>query len=124
MRGRDRMICLGLLAAAAVAWAAAGFLLATRSPLGDTTVQLAGAALLGLAAALTAVPLFWLAVFGRRRRIAYRGEWLKAGRRGGWVGIGVALFVILRAQGAFSLAIAAFVVVLIVVVELTLSGER
>ena len=44
-----------------------------------------GRALIGLAVALTLIPLVWLTVFGRHRRIAYRGDWLRAIRR---VGLG------------------------------------
>lgn len=124
MPGRDRMINLALFAAAAAAWSAAGLLLVSRSPLDGIGVQLLGGTLLGLAIGLTAAPLFWLASFGRHRRIAYRGEWLKAARRGAWLGLVLALFVVLRAQGAFSLALAAFVIVLVAFVEVTLSVER
>jgi uncharacterized membrane protein YjjP (DUF1212 family) len=70
------------------------------------------------------VPLFWLAVFARHRRIAYRGDWTRAVRRGLWVGLVVAFLVALRVQGAFSLPIAAFVIVLVAFLELTLSVER
>ena len=79
---------------------------------------------MGLAIGLTAVPLFWLAVFGRHRRIAYRGDWVRAGRRGLWVGLVTGLFVALRLQSILSLPIAVFVVVLVVFAELTLSIER
>jgi len=79
---------------------------------------------MGLASGLTTMPLFWLAVFGRHRRIAYRGDWLRASRRGLWVGLVVALLVALRVQGAFSIPVAAFVVVLVAFLELTLSVER
>lgn len=124
MYGRDRALSVSLFVAALIAWATVVLFLSTRSPRGDPATQLLGAAFLGVAAAITAVPLFWLAVFGSNRRIAYRGDWLRAGRRGAWVGVVVALFVILRAQGAFSLPIALFVIVMIGVVELTLSVER
>jgi hypothetical protein len=79
---------------------------------------------MGLAIGLTTVPLFWLAVFGRHRRIAYRGDWVRAARRGLWVGLAVGLFVALRLQGILSLPIAVFVIVLVVFAELTLSIER
>ena len=51
------------------------------------TAGFVGALLIGLAVGLTMVPLFWLAVFARHRRIAYRGDWTRAIRRGGWVAI-------------------------------------
>lgn len=124
MQAADRLANLALFGLAALAWSAAGLFLAGRSPVGDVGAQLAGGALLGLAAGLTVMPLFWLAAFGRQRRIAYRGDWLRAARRALWVGLLVALFVVLRAQGAFSLPLAAFVIVLVAFVELTLSVER
>ena len=46
-----------------------------------------GALLIGLAVGVTAVPLCWLIVFARHRRIAYQGDWFRATRRGGWVGL-------------------------------------
>ena len=55
-----------------------------------------GALLIGLAVGLTVIPLFWLLVFGRHRRIAYSGDWTRAVRRGGWVAVLVAVFVLLR----------------------------
>lgn len=121
---RDRIANLGLFALAALAWIVTGLFLATRSPRGDVAVQLVGAGLLGLSIGLTSVPLFWLTVFGVHRRIAYRGDWLRAARRGAWLGVLVAFFVVLRSQDAFSPPIALFVIAMVVVVELTLSVER
>ena len=79
---------------------------------------------MGLAVGLTSAPLFWLAAFGRHRRIAYRGDWVRAARRGLWVGLVVGLFVALRLQAILSLPIAVFVCVLVVFAEITLSIER
>jgi hypothetical protein len=124
MHPRDRVANLGVFAMAALSWAVTILFLANRSPRGDPGAQLLGAALLGLSFGLTSGPLFWLAGFGRRRRIAYRGDWLKAARRGAWVGLVVAFFVLLRAQEAFSLPIALFVVAMVAFVELTLSVRR
>jgi hypothetical protein len=70
------------------------------------------------------IPLFWLAIFGRHRRIAYRGDWMRAIRRGSWVAIVAALFVILRLQQVFQPPIALFILALVVVAEATLSVER
>jgi hypothetical protein len=123
MYARDRAANLGLFALAALVWSLVGLLFTTRAPT-DVQVQLIGAALLGIAIGLTAVPLFWLARFARQRRIAYRGDWIRAGRRGVWVGCVVALFVVLRAQGAFSLPLALFVIVMVAFVEVSLSVER
>jgi hypothetical protein len=122
MYARDRMASLGLFGLAAVAWASVALLLTTRFPEGLPT-QTTGAVLLGLAFALTTVPLFWLAAFGRHRRIAYRGDWLKAARRGTWIGILVAAFVLLRSQGAFSPPIGLFMAAMVVFVEISLSVE-
>jgi hypothetical protein len=83
-----------------------------------------GAALMGLAVALTLTPLMWLTVFGRHRRIAYRGDWIRAIRRSAWVGIIVMVFVVLRLQGLLVLPIALFMIALVVVAEATLSAER
>ncbi|MDQ3870473.1 MAG: hypothetical protein M3301_02510 [Chloroflexota bacterium] len=124
MYARDRMANLGLFALAVVAWVMTAFFIATRSPRGDVAVQLVGAVLLGFSVGVTTVPLFWLTVFAVHRRIAYRGDWMRAARRGAWLGVLVAFFVVLRGQDAFSLPIALFVVAMVAVVELTLSIER
>ena len=70
------------------------------------------------------IPLLWLAVFGRHRRIAYRGDWTRAVRRGAWIAIVVAILVILRVQGVLQPPIALFIVALVVLAEATLSVER
>ena len=124
MNPRDRLANLGVFGLAAGAWSVVALLLTTRSPREDVGVQLVGAGLLGLAVGLTTVPLFWLAAFARHRRIAYRGDWVRAVRRGTWVGVLVALFVVLRAQEAFSLPVALFAIVMVAFVEVTLSVQR
>jgi hypothetical protein len=124
MESRDRMTNLGLFAAAAVAWVLVGLVVTTRDPRTDPVAGLLGAGLMGIAIGLTCIPLFWLAVFGRHQRIAYRGDWFRAARRGGWVAVVVAVFIVLRLQGAFSLPVALFVVVMVAVAEATLSTER
>lgn len=125
---RDRLANVTLIVAALAAWAAVALLFTTRSPLdatgqGDAPVQLAGALVLGLAVALTLWPLFWLTAFARRRRIAHRGDWIRAARRGLIVGFVVVLLVVVRAFGAFSLPLAAFVVAMAVFVELSLTSR-
>jgi hypothetical protein len=124
MESRDRLINLGLFGAAAIAWILVGLVISTRDPLEDPTAGFVGAGLIGLAIGLTAAPLFWLAIFGRHRRVSYRGDWLRAGRRGFWVGIVSAVFVLLRLEGALQLPIALFIVVMVLVAEATLSAER
>ena len=123
MYARDRAANLGLFALGALSWSLVGLLFTTRAPT-DIQVELIAASMLGLAIGLTVVPLFWLARFAAQRRIAYRGDWVRAGRRGVWVGVVVALFVVLRAQGAFSLPLALFVIVMVSFVEVSLSVER
>lgn len=124
MEARDRMINLAIFAAAGAAWLLVGLVVTTRDPRTDSAAGLLGAILMGVAIGLTCVPLFWLAVFGRHGRIAYRGDWVRAARRGAWVAVVVSVFVVLRLQGAFSLPIALFVVVIASVAEATLSAER
>jgi hypothetical protein len=124
MEPRDRMTNLGLFGAAAVVWVLVGLVVTTRDPLADPLAGYVGALLIGLAIGLTTVPLFWLVVFGRHRRIAYRGDWVRAGRRGAWVALIVAVLVVLRIQGVFAWPIALFIIALVIVAEATLSVER
>lgn len=121
---RDRLLNLGVLAAAAVVWVLVALVLLTRDPIAEPLAGFVGAALIGLAIALTATPIAWLIVFARHRRIAYRDDWIRAGRRAGWVGLIVAIFIVLRLQGALELPIALFIVALTAVAEATLSAER
>jgi hypothetical protein len=121
---RDRLANLGILGAALVGWAVVALLVLSRDPREDPVAGLLGAVSMGTAVGLTTTPLFWLAVFARHHRIAYRGDWLRAGRRGLWVGLVIGLFVEFRVLGVFSIPIALFIVVLVVFAELTLSLER
>jgi hypothetical protein len=124
MEPRDRLANLGFLAAAAVVWVLVAIVITTRDPVVQPEAGFIGAALMGLAVALTLTPLMWLTVFGRHRRIAYRGDWIRAIRRSAWVGIIVMVFVVLRLQGLLVLPIALFMIALVVVAEATLSAER
>ena len=124
MEARDRLMNLGWFAAAGTVWILVALVLTTRDPRIDPAAGFIGAILIGLAAGLTLIPLFWLAVFARHRRIAYRGDWTRAIRRGGWVAIVTAVFVILRLQGAFVPALALFILALVVLAEAVLSVER
>lgn len=124
MEPRDRMVNLGLFSAAGVVWILVALVITTRDPRLDPTAGFVGALLIGLAFGLTVVPLFWLGVFARHRRIAYRGDWTRAVRRGGWVAVVTAVFVILRLQQAFVPAIALLVLALVLIAEATLSVER
>ena len=124
MEARDRLTNLAFFAAAGLIWLLVAVIVTTRDPRTDPTAGPIGALLIGLAIGLTTVPLFWLAVFGRHRRIAYRGDWTRAARRGGWVAIVTAAFVILRLQQVFQPSIGLFIVALVVLAEVTLSVER
>lgn len=124
METRDRRWNLALFAAAGVAWLLVAWVVLTRDPRIDPSAGLVGAALMGLAFGLTCTPLFWLAVFSRHRRIAYRGDWPKALRRGGWVALVVAAFVLLRLEGAFQPQFVLFIVGIAFVAEMALSAER
>jgi hypothetical protein len=124
MEARDRLACIGLFAAAVLVFGLALLVVQTRDPVLDPTAGYVGALLLGLAAGLMATMLFWLAVFARHRRIAYRGDWVRASRRGFWVFLVTALFVVLRLNKVFSPEIGLFILALVVVAEATLSVER
>lgn len=124
MASRDRLLNLAILAGAVAAWVVVALVVLNRDPIEDPVAGLLGAIAMGTAVGLSATPLFWLAVFARHGRIAYRGDWLRAARRGLWLGLVVGLFVELRVVGVFSLPIALFVIVLVVFAELTLSIER
>jgi hypothetical protein len=124
MFARDRLANVALFASAALAWAAVGYVLLSFDPMGDAGALLAGALLLGAAVALTLVPLLWLAGFARARRIAYRGDWWRAVRRGALVGLVVAIFVVLRGQDLLTTPLALFVLAMAALVEVTLSLRR
>ena len=124
MEPRDRLANLGLLLASVVAWLLVWLVVTTRDPIRDVGAGFVGAALIGIAVGLTSMPLFWLSVFARHRRIAYRGDWSRAIRRGAWVAVVVAVLVVLRLQNMFQPPIALFVLAMVVVAEATLSAER
>src|SRR5512144_2093826 len=113
MKLRDRTMNYLFVALAVAAWALVGVLLMTTYPHQSPTTDLAGALLIGFACGVSCVPLFWLATFARHRRIAFRGDWVRAMRRGAWVGLAVAFLVALRVQGVLSLPIVVFVVTLV-----------
>jgi hypothetical protein len=124
VEARDRLGNLAILTAAGVVWLLALLILFTRDPIDDPSARFIGAALIGLAVGLTAMPLAWLIVFARHRRIAYRGDWTRAVRRGAWAGLFVAVLILLRLEGVLALPIVLFMLALIVVAEMTLSAER
>ncbi|HEX7543337.1 MAG TPA: hypothetical protein VF361_00870 [Candidatus Limnocylindrales bacterium] len=124
MERRDRACNYIMFLAAAVAWVVVARFVTTIPPHQTATAGLTGAGLIGLAVGLSVTPLFWLAAFARHRRIALRGSWVRAVRRGGWVGIVVALLVVLRVQEVLSLPIGLFLVAMVALAEVTLSVER
>jgi len=124
MEFRDRLGNLAGFAAAVAAWVLVAVVVTTRDPRTDPDAGLLGAGLIGVAVGLTALPLFWLAGFARHHRVAYRGDWIRAVRRGAWVAVVVGVFVALRLQGAFQLPIALFVLTMVLIAETTLSVER
>jgi len=123
MEGRDRRLALVLFAGAAAAWLAVGAVLLSLDPRADVGTRYLGAGTLGLAFGLTAAPLFWLLAYARQRRIAYRGDWTRALRRGAWVAGLVGVVVFLRLEGLFQLPIGLFLAALVVVAEVSLSGR-
>lgn len=123
MQSRDRRLVLGLFGVAAAAWVGVAVVALTLHPLADPSAGFVGAAALGAAVAATLAPLLWLLAFARHRRIAYRGDWQRAIRRGGWVGLLVAVFVIMRINGVFQPPIALFLAALALVAEVTLSRQ-
>ena len=124
METRDRRTNLAFFAAALAAWLVVGAIVVTRDPLLEPVAGYAGAVTMGTAVGLTTVPLFWLAAFARSRRIAYRGSWGRAMRRGAWTGLVIGVFVVLRLLGMFQPQLALFIVALVLVAESTLSMER
>ena len=123
MEARDRRLNLILFGAALLAWLGVAAVLLTLDPRSEVRIRYLGAGLIGLASALTTAPLFWLVSFGRQRRIAYRGDWSRALRRGAWVGGLVAVLVLLRLEDLFQLPIAIFLAALVLVAEVTLSAR-
>jgi hypothetical protein len=120
----DRIANGFFMIAAVVAWFVVAQIVTTTYPRADATSGLEGAAAIGLATGLTTVPIFWLVWFAHHRRIALLGDWGRALRRGAWVAAVVTLFVALKIQSVLSVPIAVFVVVLVLLAEITLSMER
>jgi hypothetical protein len=123
MPSRDRSTGLLLLGLAIGAWVAVGWLLVSRSPVGQPLVQLAGAIAIGTAVGITLWPVSWLAAYARGAGPG-RGDWATAGRRAAIAGLTVGVLVMLRGQGALSVPLAIFVVTLAVLVEAAFTWRR
>lgn len=123
MEPRDRRFALALLAVAAAAWVAVGYVLLNVDPGAGTNAGFLGGGAIGVAVAATVAPLLWLLAFTRQRRIAYRGDWTRAVRRGAWLGLLVAVFVVMRVNGIFQPQILLFFAALALVAEVTLSRQ-
>ncbi len=124
MEARDRRLSLAVFGAAAAAWVVLGLVVLTLDPRASPVNGYVGAGAMGLALGLTTVPLFWLMSFSRQRRIAYRGDWSRALRRGGWVAVLAAVMVVLRLQGILQLPIALFLAAMAWVAESAISSQR
>jgi hypothetical protein len=122
MEARDRRLSLALFGVAAAAWVVVGAVAWLLDPRGSPTAGFAGATALGTAIGVSVMPIFWLGAFARHRRIAYRGDWLRAIRRGAWVGVLVAVFVVMRLNGVFQPQIGLFLIALALVAEITLTA--
>jgi hypothetical protein len=123
VQGRDRRIALLLLGVAAIGWVAVAMVLLTVDPSADPGAGFLGGGALGVALAASLAPLLWLLAFARQRRIAYRGDWTRAIRRAGWIGLLVAVFVVMRINGVFQPQIGLFFAALALVAEVTLSRQ-
>jgi ABC-type Fe3+-siderophore transport system permease subunit len=119
---RNRRIALALLGIAAIGWLVVAVIAVGVNPLADPGMGLVGALALGFAAAVTAGPIFWLVGYARQRRIAYRGDWQRAIRRGAWVGVLLSIFVVMRLNDIFQVPIALFLIALALVAEVTLTA--
>jgi hypothetical protein len=122
MEPRDRRISLALFALAAASWIAVAAIVLTVDPVASPGPAHGGAVALGLAVALMTAPVIWLVGFARHRRIAYRGDWLRALRRAAWIGLLVAVFVVMRLNGIFQPQIGLFLVALALVAEISLTA--
>jgi len=118
----QRRLAMLLLGLAGAAWLLVLVVGIAVDPFADPNSGFIGAIALGVATGVTAAPLFWLISYARHRRIAYRGDWLRAGRRGAWVGILVAVFVVMRINGVLQPQIALFLIALALVAEITVTA--
>jgi hypothetical protein len=123
MQPRDRRLALALLGIAAIGWVVVAIVALSVDPRADPGAGFLGGGAVGVAVAATVAPLLWLIAFARNRRIAYRGDWTRAVRRAGWIGLLVAVFIVMRVNGVFQPQIGLFFAALALVAEVTLSRQ-
>lgn len=125
MSGRNRVAVIALIGAGILAGVAMVAVAARACP-SETVAQPCADAVrnrvivVGLAsssAALLIAPFAFLGEVIARRRIVYRGAWVRAARRGALVGLALATLAGLRLGGALSVPIGIFVLILAGVVE-------
>jgi len=115
---RERTVTLILVTAAIAAWFIVALVFTMISPEGDAGAQLLGALTLGAAIGLTMWPLLWSA------RRSHPGALVAAGRRGGLVGLVVAILVVLRAIDVVTLPVVVFLVLGAILVEIAFTLRR
>ena len=120
---RDRVLAIALLAVGGVGWLALLAVMSTVYP-DRLEVRVGVATGIGVALAITTIPLVWLAAYERRGRLNRRGDWIRATRRGVLLGALVAFLAVLQVTGTASAVIALFAVLLVVFVEVPLSYRR
>jgi hypothetical protein len=84
---------------------------------GANTNRIVVVVLAALAVTLAVTPFAFLAEFVVRRRIAFRGAWFRAARRGALCGAVVAALAGLRIGGALNVPVAIFTVLLAILLE-------
>ncbi len=125
MTGRHRFVVLALVLVAVLAAVILVAFAGNACPgsTSETSCPDAGrnrivvVALASISVAAFLAPLAFLAEFILRRRIIYRGAWVRAGRRGLLAAIIVAALAALRLGGALTVAVAIFVVLLAAIIE-------
>ena len=125
MTGRHRTVVAALVLLAVLAFLLLVAFAANACPTETATSPCPSAgmnrgivvALAALAVGLVVTPFAFLGEFVVRRRIAYRGGWGRAIRRGALCGAVVAALGALRVGGALTVPVAIFVVLLAALVE-------
>ena len=125
MDARDRTANLAFFGAAAVVWVLVGARRHdARSAWSTRAPGFVGACLIGLAVALTLDPAHLADGLRPPPPDRLPGRLAAGDPARRWVGIVVAVLIVLRLQGLLELPIALFMIALVVVAEATLSAER